>query len=57
MLKRRLIAVLTGIALMMAVVSVSSIVADTLGLSVTSQAYACGSSSCNCNGSGGGGGC
>jgi hypothetical protein len=57
MLKRRLIAVLTGIALMLAVASVSSIVADTLGLSVTSQAYACGSTSCHCNGGGSGGGC
>lgn len=57
MLKQRLIAVLTGIALMMAVAGVSGVVADSLGLSVTSPAYACGSSGCHCNGSGSGGGC
>ena len=55
MLKRRLIAILTGIAIIMALAGVSGVVGDTLGLSQT--AYACGSTPCNCNGSGGGGGC
>lgn len=55
MLKRRLIAILTGITLLMAVAGVSGVVSDTLGLSQV--AYACSGTSCGCNGGGGGGGC
>jgi hypothetical protein len=51
MLKQRVIAVLVGLALLMAVAGSSGIVADSLGLSVTSPAHACH------NGSSSGGGC
>lgn len=51
MLKKRLIAVITGIALLLAVAGVSGVVADSLGLSVTAPAHACNS------GSPSGGGC
>ena len=50
-MKQRLLAVLTGIALLVAVAGVSSVVADSLGLSVTSVAHACQNSSSS------GGGC
>ena len=49
MLKHRILTVVTAVALMIAVTGASGIVADKLGLSVTSQAYAC-----NTHGSGGG---
>ena len=51
MLKKRIIAVLAGFALLLAVTGSSGIVADSLGLPVTTPAYACP------NGSGSGGGC
>lgn len=51
MLKKRLIAVAAGLALLLAVTGSSGIVADALGLSVTPQAHACNSPSS------GGGGC
>lgn len=41
MLKKRLIAVITGIALLLAVAGVSGVVADSLGFSVTPAIYAC----------------
>lgn len=41
MLKKRLIAVITGLALLLAVAGVPGVVADSLGFSVTSQAHAC----------------
>jgi hypothetical protein len=41
MIKKRIIAVITGIALLVAVTGASGIVADALGLSMTAQAYAC----------------
>ena len=50
MLKKRIIAVLAGLALLAAVTGSTGIVADGLGYSVTSPAQACSS-----NGSGGGG--
>ena len=50
MLKRRLIAVLAGLALLLAVAGVSSVVADSLGFDVTVPAHAC-------SPSGSGGGC
>lgn len=49
-MKKRIIAVVTGIALLLAVTGVSGIVADTLGYAVTSQTHACTSGSA-------GGGC
>ena len=42
MFKQRLVAILTGIALLLAVAGVSGVVADSLGLSVTSPVSACG---------------
>ncbi len=51
MLKKRIIAVMAGLALLAAVVGSSGIVADELGLAVTSPAHACPASS------GSGGGC
>jgi hypothetical protein len=51
MLKKRIIAVLTGLALLAAVAGLSGVVADSLGLPVTSQVHACNVSS------GSGGGC
>lgn len=51
MLKKRLIAVITGIALLLAVAGVSGVVADSLGLAVTTTANACSTSGA------GGGGC
>ncbi len=51
MLKKRIIAVVAGAALLIAVVGSSGIVADSLGLSVTSAAHACQNSSSS------GGGC
>lgn len=51
MLKKRIIALLTGIALLLAVTGASGIVADSLGLQITSQVYAC------TGGSGSGGDC
>lgn len=50
MFRKRLIAVIAGLALLAAVTG-SSVVADTLGLSVTPQVHACQS------GSSAGGGC
>lgn len=50
MLKKRLIAVIAGIALLVAVAGSSGIIADSLGLSVTPQIHACDTSSA-------GGGC
>lgn len=51
MLKQRIFAVAVGIALLLAVAGTSGIVADSLGLGVTSAAHAC------VNGSSSGGGC
>jgi hypothetical protein len=51
MLKRRVFALLTGIALLMVLMGASGVVADSLGLDLTPQAFACS------NGSGGGGDC
>lgn len=51
MLKKRLIAVLAGLAILVAVAGSSGIVADSLGWSVTSPAHACHDTS------GSGGGC
>ncbi|MCB0163828.1 MAG: hypothetical protein KDI79_06365 [Anaerolineae bacterium] len=50
MLKKRIISVLAGLALLAAVAGSSGIVADALGLAVTAPAHACQS-----NGSAGGG--
>jgi hypothetical protein len=50
MLKRRIAAVVAGLALLLAVAGSAGIVADSQGLSVTSSAHAC-------NPSGAGGGC
>ena len=41
MLKKRLIAVIAGIALLAAVAGSSGIAADALGLQITPQAHAC----------------
>jgi len=41
MLKNRIIAAIVGLALLVAVTGSSGIVADSLGLVVTSQAHAC----------------
>jgi hypothetical protein len=54
MLKRRIVAWLTGIALLAAVAGASGIVADSLGLAVTPTANACNGPG---HGGGGGGGC
>ena len=51
MLKKRIIAVIAGLALLIGIVGSSGIVADSLGFSVTLQVNACN------NGSGTGGGC
>lgn len=51
MLKKRIIAVLAGLALLVAVAGSTGIVADELGLSVTTPAHACQ------NGGSSGGGC
>lgn len=51
MLKQRFLAVLTGIALLLAVIGSTGIVADSLGMTVTSPAHACN------NPSSSGGGC
>lgn len=50
MLKKRIVAVVTGLALLLAVAGVSGVAADALGLTVTAPAHAC-------NASGSGGGC
>ncbi|MBE7552289.1 MAG: hypothetical protein HS126_14570 [Anaerolineales bacterium] len=50
-MKKRIIAAIAGIALLLAVTGVSGVVADTLGYAVTSQVHACPS------GSSSGGGC
>ena len=51
MLKKRLVQLVVAVALTVAVSGGIDIATDTLGLSVTSQAFA---SSCNSGGSGGG---
>lgn len=51
MLKQRIFAVVAVVALLIAAAGVSGVVGDSVGLSVTSPAYACPS------GSGSGGGC
>jgi hypothetical protein len=51
MLKQRMIKVLVGLALLLTVAGSTGIVADAVGLSVTSPAFACQ------NGGGSGGGC
>jgi hypothetical protein len=51
MLKKRIVALITGLALLLAVVGASGIVADSAGLALTSPAYACNNSSSS------GGGC
>lgn len=51
MLRKRIIGVLAGLALLAAVVGSSGIVADSLGLAVTTPAHACQSSGTS------GGGC
>jgi hypothetical protein len=48
--KKRIFALAAGLALLMAIVGSSGIVADAVGLAVTPQAHAC-------NSSGAGGGC
>lgn len=50
MLKMRIVAILIGLALLVGVVGSSGIAADSLGWSVTPQAFACGGT-----GTGGGG--
>lgn len=50
-MKRRIIAVITGLALLLAVAGSAGIAADTLGLAVTSQSHACNSTGAS------GGGC
>lgn len=50
MLKKRIVALVTGLVLLLAVAGVSGVVADSLGFAVTSPAYACPAS----GGSGGG---
>ncbi|MCB9079646.1 MAG: hypothetical protein H6631_18735 [Anaerolineaceae bacterium] len=51
MLKQRIVKVLVGLALLAAVAGSSGIVADSLGLPLTTSAHAC------TNSSGSGGGC
>ncbi|MCB0194427.1 MAG: hypothetical protein KDJ65_20930 [Anaerolineae bacterium] len=51
MLKKRIVAIIAGLALLAAVAGSSGIVADSIGLSVTPSAHACN------NGSSTGGGC
>ena len=51
MLKKRLFAIVTAVALMVAITGASGVVADQLGFEATPSAYACS------NGGGGGGGC
>jgi hypothetical protein len=50
MLKKRIVAFVTGLALLLAVAGASGVVADSLGFAVTSSAHAC-------TPSGSGGGC
>ncbi|MBN1220254.1 MAG: hypothetical protein JXM69_15100 [Anaerolineae bacterium] len=50
MLKKRIIAVATGLALLAVIAGASGIVADELGLAITQKAHAC-----NISGSSGGG--
>lgn len=50
MLKKRIVAIVTGLALLLAVAGVSGIATDSLGLEVTAPAHAC-------SPSGSGGGC
>jgi hypothetical protein len=50
MLKKRIIAVITGLALLAAITGSSGVVVDSLGLSMTSQVHAC-----NASGASGGG--
>jgi len=49
MFKKRLIAIITALVLAVAIAGASGVVADSIGLSVTPQAHACGGNS--------GGGC
>jgi hypothetical protein len=49
MLKKRVVAFVTGLALLLAVAGASGVVADSLGFAVTSPAHAC-----NAQSSGGG---
>ena len=48
-MKQRLLKLVVGLALVLTLASASGLVADSLGLSITPQVYACNS--------GGGGGC
>ncbi len=41
MLKRRIVAILAGVALLAAVAGIPSIIADSVGYPVTTPAYAC----------------
>jgi hypothetical protein len=50
MFKKRIVAVVTGLALLLAVAGASGVAADALGFSATAPAHAC-------NTSGSGGGC
>jgi hypothetical protein len=50
MLKKRIVALVTGLALLLAVAGASGVVADSLGFATTSPAHACPAS----GGSGGG---
>lgn len=50
MLKKRIIALVTGLALLLAVAGASGVVADSLGFALTAPAHAC-----NTSGSSGGG--
>lgn len=49
-MKKRIIAVVAGIALLLATTGISGVVADTLGYTITSPVHAC-----NSSGSAGGG--
>lgn len=49
-MKKRIIAIVAGVAMLLAVAGVSGVVADTLGYAVTPQGHAC-----NSSGSAGGG--
>ncbi len=48
MLKQRIIKVIVSLALLAAIIGSSGIVVDSLGLTVTPQIYACGSSGGDC---------
>lgn len=50
-MKRRIVTIITGLALLLAVAGSVGIAADSVGLSVTSQTHACNTSSAS------GGGC